>query len=130
MTPEIHVSAVILTNAAGQVLMVRKRGTQRLLNPGGKPEPGETPAQCAARELDEELGLHIAPEELTWLGRVRAEAANEPGHVVVADILRHPEPLTELPEPRAEIAEARFVDPRIVEANWSPLFTHRIRHLL
>ncbi|MDO5066160.1 MAG: NUDIX domain-containing protein [Propionibacteriaceae bacterium] len=130
MTPEINVSAVILTNAAGQVLLVRKRGTRRLFNPGGKPEPGETPAQCAARELAEELGLGIAPEELIWLGRVRAEAANEPGHIVVADVLRHPEPLTELPQPRAEIVEARFVDPRIVETNWSPLFTHCIRHLL
>lgn len=29
--------------------------------PGGKIEPGETPAEAAARELTEELGLHVEP---------------------------------------------------------------------
>lgn len=45
--------------------------------PGGRIEPGETPAEAAARELEEELGLHIAPEAFlgqlptvqTYLGR-------------------------------------------------------------
>jgi 8-oxo-dGTP diphosphatase len=33
--------------------------------PGGGPEPGETPVQCALRELDEEFGLRLAPQRLT-----------------------------------------------------------------
>ncbi|MDO5082232.1 MAG: NUDIX domain-containing protein [Arachnia propionica] len=130
MSTEIHVSAVLLTDPAGRVLMVRKRGTTRLLNPGGKPEPGESPAQCAARELAEELGIHVDPEELIPLGRVCAEAANEPGHVVVADLFRHPGAVTALPRPRAEIAETRFVDPDVVDPAWAPLFSDHIRHLL
>ncbi|MBQ9268783.1 MAG: CoA pyrophosphatase [Oscillospiraceae bacterium] len=32
--------------------------------PGGRIEPGETPAQAAARELEEELGMRIEPEQL------------------------------------------------------------------
>ena len=32
--------------------------------PGGGAEPGETPLECALRELDEEFGLRLAPERL------------------------------------------------------------------
>ncbi len=130
MSREIRVSAVLLQDPSGKVLMVRKRGTTRLLNPGGKPEPGESPAECAARELSEEIGLEYDPGELIPLGRVRDAAANEPGHVVVADIFRAPAPVASLPSPRAEIDEVRFVDPSRPAADWSPLFANQIRWLI
>ena len=127
---EIRVSAVVLTDVAGRVLMVRKRGTDSFLNPGGKPEPGETPEQCAVRELREELGLELDSEELLPLGRHRAAAANETDTVVLADVFRAPDPLARLPVPRSEIEEARFVDPASPEPGWAPLFTERILPLL
>ena len=127
---EIRVSAVVLTDTTGRVLMVRKRGTDAFLNPGGKPEPGETPEQCAVRELREELGLEFDPEGLLPLGRHRAAAANEIDTVVLADVFRAPESLDRLPVPRSEIEEARFVDPASPEPGWAPLFTERILPLL
>ena len=36
--------------------------------PGGRIEPGETPAQAASREMEEELGIRVAPEE--FLGQL------------------------------------------------------------
>ncbi|HOA28260.1 MAG TPA: NUDIX domain-containing protein [Arachnia sp.] len=48
--------------------MVRKRGTSMWMNPGGKPEPGESAAECAAREVAEELGLSLDVERLVRLG--------------------------------------------------------------
>ena len=53
------VAAVI--ERAGQVLICRRRPDQthplKWEFPGGKVEPGETPAQALARELEEELGI-------------------------------------------------------------------------
>jgi len=123
---QIRVSAVVLTDATGRVLMVRKRGTDAFLNPGGKPEPGETPRQCAVREVREELGLELDPGGLVQLGTFRAPAANEAGTVVIADVFRVPDPLDQLPAPRAEIEEARFVDPSAPQSGLAPLFTDQI----
>ncbi|MEZ5088030.1 MAG: NUDIX domain-containing protein [Tessaracoccus sp.] len=82
----IRVSAVVLRDAHGRILMVRKRGTTMWMNPGGKPEPGESAAECAAREVGEELGLRLDPHHLLPLGEFAAPAANEAGFTVVADV--------------------------------------------
>ena len=55
----ITVSAICFEREDGTVLTVRKRGTHAWMLPGGKPEPGETAAECAVREVLEELGVEI-----------------------------------------------------------------------
>jgi 8-oxo-dGTP diphosphatase len=54
-------------NQNGEVLLgkrLSKHGTGTWAPPGGHLEFGETPAQCASRELFEETGLKISPNKI------------------------------------------------------------------
>ena len=106
---EVVVSAVVLRDGDGRVLTARKNGSSLFMFPGGKLDPGETFAQAAVREAREELGIDLALEWLTRLGRFEAAAANEEGVTVVAEVFEHP--LVGEPAASAEIAELDWVDP-------------------
>ncbi len=104
--PTIHVVAAFTTDAQDRILMVRKHGSEIFMQPGGKPEPGEEPVPALVRELAEELLVVVDPDDLVTWGRFEADAANEPGHHLVADVfaLRLDGEVTAA----AEIAEARW----------------------
>lgn len=109
----IVVSAVVLADVDGHVLTVRKRGTDAFMHPGGKPEPGETPAQCAVREVQEELGLVLDPECLDLVAVHRTAAANEAGMALIASVFSHPHLAGRSRPtvvPAAEIEEVRWLD--------------------
>ncbi|MFT3886898.1 MAG: NUDIX domain-containing protein [Arachnia sp.] len=123
----IHVSAVVLRDARGRILMVRKRGTSMWMNPGGKPEEGESAEECAAREVREELGLRLDTARLLPLGEFAAPAANEAGHTVVADVFAWPEAVAADVVPTAEIEETRWVTSTdLADDTLAPLFLEHI----
>ncbi|MCP2635446.1 NUDIX domain-containing protein [Microbacterium sp. HD4P20] len=104
----IHVSAAVILDDRGRLLLVRKAGTTAFMQPGGKPEPGETASETLSRELAEELGIRVDPWELRPLGEFTAAAANEPGFLVVADVFAA-DIGAQRPRVGAEIAELRWV---------------------
>ncbi|MFC8682576.1 NUDIX domain-containing protein [Microbacterium ureisolvens] len=104
----IRVSAAVILNDRDELLLVRKAGTTAFMQPGGKPEPGESPSETLSRELLEELGLAVDPAELRPLGLYTAAAANEPGFSVVADVFEVAIG-DQVPVIAAEIEELRWV---------------------
>ena len=71
MTQLVLVAAVALVDAAGRVLLACRPAGKAMAGlwefPGGKIEAGETPEAALIRECREELGIRIAPADLTAL---------------------------------------------------------------
>jgi 8-oxo-dGTP diphosphatase len=110
-SPRVGVGAVVLHE--GRVLLVR-RGHPPLAGkwslPGGLCELGETTAECARREVEEECGLGIRVVELAGvLDRVvRDEAGRIRYHWVLVDYLAVPE--SNQVTAGSDAAEVRWVD--------------------
>jgi 8-oxo-dGTP diphosphatase len=73
LTP-LHVVAAVMLADDGRVLLAQRPPGKHLAGlwefPGGKLEPGETPLQGLARELVEELDIHLEPSSATTRLRV------------------------------------------------------------
>lgn len=111
----IEIVAAVVLDDAGRVLLVRKRGTQAFMQPGGKRESGEGDLDALARELREELGCCFDAASARPLGRAQALAANEPGHLIEAEL--YIVTLEGEIVPAAEIDAVMWTDP----ANFSDL---------
>lgn len=125
MQPIIHTAAVVFFSRRGEILTVRKRGTNRFMLVGGKPEAGEGPRQAALREIREEIGLREVT--LDFLGMWQAPAANEAGFAVHGTVFTARAPLAATPLAAAEIAEVAWLQPDApLPQNLAPLLQRRI----
>src|SRR5262245_58925531 len=69
--PKIVVVACVLLSPDGSILLAKRPEGRTLAGlwefPGGKVEPGEEPEAALLRELEEELGVRLRPENLVPL---------------------------------------------------------------
>jgi 8-oxo-dGTP diphosphatase len=115
----VEVVGAVIRDAAGRLLVVRKRGTTRFMLPGGKREPGENDRAALARELAEELGVEVVCA--TPLGRFEAEAANEAGAKVRSCV--YLVGITGETAIAAEIDAMCWIDPAAPDVALAPLIT-------
>lgn len=92
---------------AGRLLVVRSRNKKAFYLPGGKIEPGESPADALRREVREELGIDL--ERPVVLKRYVAPAYGE-GEGAMVDMTCFTAQLRGTPRPTSEIAELTYVN--------------------
>lgn len=93
---------------AGEILLIRKKrglGAGKINGPGGRLEAGESAAECAVREVSEEL--HVTPRQLEHAGTLFFQFID--GYALHVEVFRA----------RAHDGEARETDEAI--PLWTPI---------
>lgn len=102
-----HRGALVAIWAAGRLLLVRQSYQRLPAFPGGGVHDGEAPRDAARRELAEELGLRVAPDDLVPVCVARERWDGRRDTVAFFELHLAAEPALRLD--RREIVSAAFV---------------------
>jgi 8-oxo-dGTP diphosphatase len=109
-----HDGAMVAVWLDGRVLAVQQSYRTNPSWPGGGIRRGEEPREAARRELREELGLDVAPEDLVLAREVAVDWDYRRERVRVFELRLDAEPVLRIDN--REIVAARFVDPQALLA--------------
>ena len=116
--PEAASSAILVRD--GRILMIRRRNPPSLdmfAFPGGRAEPGETPAETALREFEEETGIRAhSPRQFAFYD-LRAENPGRHFHLTVFLVDADP---AEIAEARDDAADAGWYTPAEIRGLHTP----------
>ena len=105
----ILIAAAIVRDEAGRFLLVRKRGSEIFFQPGGKIDAGEQPETALIREIEEELGIRIDEDQLSYAAKRSAPAANEFDATVEAELFHLSLKEGQVPAASSEIEELIWI---------------------
>ena len=92
----------------GRVLLLQNSYKHRLGMPGGGFHRGESPEECGARELREEVGVDLAPARLRPVFETVGSEENKDDHVRFLEVDVEAEPPLDID--RREVTWAAFID--------------------
>ena len=92
-----------------RLLLVRKKGGESYILPGGKPELGEDDRQALVREIEEELGCGIDLGSFSYLGSFSDKAADLENTMVTVRL--YSARLVGAPSPQSEIEQLEWFRP-------------------
>ena len=118
-----HDGAMIAVWLDGRILGVRQSYTTRVTWPGGGIGGDEDPAEAAARELREEIGLAVGAADLSLVARMTAVYDFRRDHVCLFEIRLTARPALVLDG--REVVSASFMRPEDMLAAEAPPFVHR-----
>ncbi|BDI22453.1 8-oxo-dGTP diphosphatase [Herbiconiux sp. L3-i23] len=79
---DVAVTYLLRHGARGTEVLLGEKltglGAGKIVGPGGKLEPGESAAQAAAREVEEEVGVLVRPDDLRRVARLAYEFPHRP----------------------------------------------------
>jgi 8-oxo-dGTP diphosphatase len=107
-----------------RVLLVKKRGSQCFILPGGKPEVGEADLETLRREIWEELGCTLDANSVEFLGSFTDQAAEIADATVTVKLYKGH--LLGRPSPKSEIETLRWVTNREDPSSLAPSLRNQI----
>jgi len=118
-------SAIIIHDR--KLLLSRSKGKDIFVSPGGKLETGETALQAVIRELAEEQGIIVQPDNLELFGHFRAIAAgHEADQIPIEMDVYIVKAYQGTPTPQSEIAENLWFDTSQADIKQGSIFEHEV----